>query len=1157
MSSSPPLTSNLMKSNTNGQKIDTELLKPNSLSSSSTTTVAASNGTVSIMNTCNNKMIEDDANSLLVNNGDNTFIISSSADVEVDENDVLIDHYPGITIDQELSSNSSIENDDDDDNDRCTVISVPVGNLNSSTSSTKPIIGKNNLLSMQTFVTNHNNNNVNNIDHPNKVNINSCDQENYSIDKDNDDYDNEDDDDDDDDDADRTLKSNRKIPDPNDRFYHHHPHYNNNNDRFRIEKNMTRFIDIKNIDNDNDGDGDDDDKKMIIEQYQSYPNNLKQKMTTFMINGPVSSKMTTTATSNDENYSKIKNAAIINNNNRQNQNLNVIINGDSSIESSSSSPIQQQQPNTSPIFVDLNNKLSNTTMIESVQTANTSIPLNDSSTIFTKSSRLMPITEQSLSTIDTATTTNSISVSPQSSSSSTTATTTTNDNTSASYVENIDTTNSTSSSPSSSSSSTSILNVNHTNHQSFGEPIIILTKKENSCHFIERRISLATQKAKVGRSIGRTSTSLNNAIFDCKVLSRNHALFWYEDGKFYLKDTCSSNGTFVNGHRLSTTNERSLPQVVYSGDCIQFGVEVTEKKNVHSCVIATIRLFHPDGTEATKDHNHRLLADGCFDDGDRQFLLNYPNSSIQIPPSQLIDLVCQIHQSVQKQRLLEQQLDSTRQIMKEALDSAKNGWRSLVEEDRFLSRIQTLQAQLEVCLIAKNRDSPESSIIEALKQNNLKLIADKEKFEQESKCSLQKALENKILTETNLQTAKTRLNAKIDECRLLQESLDSNVKELKCLAQNCDKLKKEKDELMAKMKRLEDEDMKLKQQKFANNSGQQMQQQVVAVKKSTTSTNTILPIMLDQNVQTMIDVDDEKQVRKLSENHQQTQTDYRNESVDVRDSTSIEPKQYEQVKNFLLNHYEQMEICNQSIVKQLSMIDDLIDEKLKSMDTTIIRVQSIIDEIVKNLQRKNQQCSSLLRQQNESLQQQIDENNKLKCDIQCLHIQLQESNREHQTNDGSINNILKLEKSIQVEQQQIEPKLLMATTQNNEDLQQQQTSSSSKMLMLKHLTMAIDVEDDDGDETVAIQNDEQIDCDNIDQILMKKMDKLIQRNQILMANNECLNQEIESLKEKHDLLSLQNQVSLGIAVLPLFVIFVCFVLVLYQPLSFITGTFGL
>lgn len=212
--------------------------------------------------------------------------------------------------------------------------------------------------------------------------------------------------------------------------------------------------------------------------------------------------------------------------------------------------------------------------------------------------------------------------------------------------------------------------------------------------------------------------------------------------------------------------------------------------------------------------------------------------------------------------------------MNEALDSAKNGWRSLVEEDRFLSRIQTLQAQLEVCLIAKNRDSPESSIIEALKLNNLKLIADKEKFEQESKCSLQKALENKIITETNLQTAKTKLNAKIDECRLLQESLDSNVKELKCLAQNCDKLKKEKEELIIKVKRFEDEDLKLKQQKLNTTVGGS--QQVITVKKSTTSTNTIPPIMLDQDVQTTID----NIIERISENHQQTQTDYLNESTD-------------------------------------------------------------------------------------------------------------------------------------------------------------------------------------------------------------------------------------------------------------------------------------
>lgn len=36
------------------------------------------------------------------------------------------------------------------------------------------------------------------------------------------------------------------------------------------------------------------------------------------------------------------------------------------------------------------------------------------------------------------------------------------------------------------------------------------------------------QPIKIGRSVARARPSPNNAIFDCKVLSRNHALLWYE-----------------------------------------------------------------------------------------------------------------------------------------------------------------------------------------------------------------------------------------------------------------------------------------------------------------------------------------------------------------------------------------------------------------------------------------------------------------------------------------------------------------------------------------------------------------------------------------------------------------------------------------------------
>lgn len=66
------------------------------------------------------------------------------------------------------------------------------------------------------------------------------------------------------------------------------------------------------------------------------------------------------------------------------------------------------------------------------------------------------------------------------------------------------------------------------------EPLVIMTKTENSCNFVERKILLGNQ-AKIGRSIGRTRPSSDNAIFDCKVLSRNHALLWYKDGKVYYK----------------------------------------------------------------------------------------------------------------------------------------------------------------------------------------------------------------------------------------------------------------------------------------------------------------------------------------------------------------------------------------------------------------------------------------------------------------------------------------------------------------------------------------------------------------------------------------------------------------------------------------------
>ncbi|KFW82164.1 Sarcolemmal membrane-associated protein, partial [Manacus vitellinus] len=139
------------------------------------------------------------------------------------------------------------------------------------------------------------------------------------------------------------------------------------------------------------------------------------------------------------------------------------------------------------------------------------------------------------------------------------------------------------------------------NLSSMPSALAIFTCRPNSHPFQERHVYL-DEPVKIGRSVARCRPAQNNATFDCKVLSRNHALVWFDHktGKFYLQDTKSSNGTFINSQRLSRGSEESPPCEIMSGDIIQFGVDVTEntRKVTHGCIVSTIKLFLPDGMEA-------------------------------------------------------------------------------------------------------------------------------------------------------------------------------------------------------------------------------------------------------------------------------------------------------------------------------------------------------------------------------------------------------------------------------------------------------------------------------------------------------------------------------------------------------------------------------
>lgn len=61
-------------------------------------------------------------------------------------------------------------------------------------------------------------------------------------------------------------------------------------------------------------------------------------------------------------------------------------------------------------------------------------------------------------------------------------------------------------------------------------PRAILRHHSNSYPFEERTLDLTTV-VKVGRAVAKCKPQGDNAIFDCKVLSRNHAEIWFENGK--------------------------------------------------------------------------------------------------------------------------------------------------------------------------------------------------------------------------------------------------------------------------------------------------------------------------------------------------------------------------------------------------------------------------------------------------------------------------------------------------------------------------------------------------------------------------------------------------------------------------------------------------
>ncbi|XP_038950175.1 sarcolemmal membrane-associated protein isoform X5 [Rattus norvegicus] len=329
--------------------------------------------------------------------------------------------------------------------------------------------------------------------------------------------------------------------------------------------------------------------------------------------------------------------------------------------------------------------------------------------------------------------------------------------------------------------------------------LAIFTCRPNSHPFQERHVYL-DEPIKIGRSVARCRPAQNNATFDCKVLSRNHALVWFDHktSKFYLQDTKSSNGTFINSQRLSRGSEESPPCEILSGDIIQFGVDVTEntRKVTHGCIVSTIKLFLPDGMEARlrSDVIHAPLPSPVD-----KVAANTPSMYSQ----ELFQLSQYLQEALHREQMLEQKLATLQRLLAITQEASDTSWQALIDEDRLLSRLEVMGNQLQACSKNQTEDS--------LRKELVALQEDKHSYETTAKESLRRVLQEKIEVVRKLSEVERSLSNTEDECTHLREMNERTQEELRELANKYNGAVNEIKDLSDKLKAAEGKQEEIQQ----------------------------------------------------------------------------------------------------------------------------------------------------------------------------------------------------------------------------------------------------------------------------------------------------------------------------------------------------------
>ncbi|XP_025934610.1 sarcolemmal membrane-associated protein isoform X9 [Apteryx rowi] len=535
--------------------------------------------------------------------------------------------------------------------------------------------------------------------------------------------------------------------------------------------------------------------------------------------------------------------------------------------------------------------------------------------------------------------------------------------------------------------------------------LAIFTCRPNSHPFQERHVYL-DEPVKIGRSVARCRPAQNNATFDCKVLSRNHALVWFDHktGKFYLQDTKSSNGTFINSQRLSRGSEESPPCEIMSGDIIQFGVDVTENtrkgKVTHGCIVSTIKLFLPDGMEARlrSDVIHAPLPSPVD-----KVAANTPSMYSQ----ELFQLSQYLQEALHREQMLEQKLATLQRLLAVTQEASDTSWQALIDEDRLLSRLEVMGNQLQACSKNQTEDS--------IRKELIALQEDKHSYETTAKESLRRVLQEKIEVVRKLSEVERSLSNTEDECTHLKEMNERTQEELRELANKYNGAVNEIKDLSDKLKVAEGRQEEIQQKGLAEKKElqhkidemeereQELQAKIEALQADNDFTNERLTALQDKII-------DEGHLTKVEERKLLKENQAKVKESDLSDTLSpSKEKSSDDTTGFLISdaQMDDQEL-NEPIAKVALLKDELqgaqseteAKQEIQQLHKELVEAQ----ELARTSKQKCFELQALLEEERKAYRMQVEESSK---QINVLQAQLRrlqediENLREEKENEIS------------------------------------------------------------------------------------------------------------------------------------------------------------